>query len=458
MVGFRNLPRELVCNILKLVLPEDLENFARITDDVTILSQPFLEEHERLTGLYKNPSLMPPNEGNRGDEFLVGPVPTLFKTVINQPRIGHYIEELRLVTLLSHHDKVALSEAARALYKQQKDLIYTAFADNDAKFVEWFYNVEKVQYLNYGDEDLLIGLLLPLLPNLKSLSARWCPDLAYFSHTIRQCTLDATPWLANLARVRLDKADGPRRLLLDDLRLFGSIPTLKSLTAFNIDDGVGRIEKYVPPQDSHITELELFKTDILAQPLYWYLESFRGLEKFAFEYVNRRNLGSQGAPFDPCWISLALFARAKATLQSLTILGPRPTRPPHGFIGSLQAFEALRELHIELKLLFPSEPGFNTWPSRVLPASLRILRLCDPSHPTPARYMRLFSGLKRAKRNVCLHLEMVECMTSFHDPLIELGLFCRLLGMSLHATVRDVVTWRGSWTSRNLYLTFGAEG
>ena len=442
--------------ILHLVLPEDLENFAKTTPKVFRISKPFLEEHKRLIALYKRTSLMPPNERDRKAEFLVGPVPTLFKTIINRPRIGHYIEELRLATLLSNHDKVALTEVAQALYKQQTDLVYTAIADSDIKFVEWFYNVEKVQYLNYGDEDLLIGLLLPLLPNLKSLSAQWCPDLAYFAHTIRQSTLDATPWLANLARVRLDKADGPRRLLLDDLRLFSSVLTLKSLTVFNIDDGVGRVAKYVPPEDSHITELELFRTDISAQPLYWYLESFRSLQKFAFEYVNAIDWGFQGAHFDPCWISLALLARAKATLQSLTILGPPRTIFPYGFIGSLQAFEALRELHTELDFLFPTERGFDIWPSRVLPASLRILRLSDPRHQTSHRYMRLFKGLQRAKRNICLDLEMVELMTSFRDPQMELDLFCRLSRMSLHAAERDVVTWWGAWRSRTWYLTFGA--
>lgn len=271
---------------------------------------------------------------------------------------------------------------------------------------------------------------------------KWTSDLeSYFYKMIAHGAITGIPWLANLKTVRVEGCDGG--LLFCDLRLFNSLLSLKSLTAYGVNDGCDsddedNIDAELPTYDSHTTELVLLRSKVFTQKLYWYLESFRSLQSFTFEYPLSSSAVNNKENFDPCWIRSALVAPAKATLQTLTILGPPR---PDTFMGSLQAIEALKEIHTEWCFVFPNKCDLETWPSRVLPASIHTLKLGDRSDRSDKEYKILIRGLQRAKENTCLKLEAVEIETDWWDICMEvdeLQGMCEKVGISLRFSAE---TW-----------------
>ena len=103
--------------------------------------------------------------------------------------------------------------------------------------------------------------------------------------------------------------------------------------------------------------------------IYEFLQSFHNLESFDFEYVVPHHMVF--ALFDPFLLRATLLSQAKATLRKLTILGDRGI---DSFMGSLRSFQVLSEIYTDWSLLYLDS---DDWPSRVLPASLRTLNLCD---------------------------------------------------------------------------------
>lgn len=436
MARFHDLPNEIVREVLMTVLPEDLENFASTSKHLFLLSKPFLEEHRHLIRRYTTfNSHPPPGQGQHTevrDGFSAGPIPTLFKNILNDPRIGRYVREANLddfVPTMSDLISSNNSDEARALHKQQRDLIDAAFAQSGVPVVRDRHERLKDGWpdSSYGGESLLIALLLPLLPNLDSLSMTWtCTFGSYFSEMIPYGGAAGTAWLAKLKNVLVEEGDEIVGISTRDLQVFSSLPSLKSLTASGLSNRVEAIAENLPAHDSHTTQLVLLDSDVPTQKIYRYLESFRSLQTFTFECVS--------STFDPCWIRNALVAHVKATLQTLTILGPARSDT---FMGSLQPFQVLREIRTESDFLFPDECDLGTWPSRVLPASIHTLGLRDDERNRIGKELKpLIKGLQRAKRKTCLQLEDVSIETNWWEEmdeaaLVELEELCDEVGMIL---------------------------
>ncbi|CAD6574720.1 MAG: hypothetical protein ASARMPRED_006879 [Alectoria sarmentosa] len=453
MARLQDLPNEIVREVLSLVLPEDIETFAQTSRHISLLSRPFLEEHRRLIRLHHTFNSHPPpgqaQHTETRDGFSVGPIPTLFKDIHRNPRIGHYVKNIKLDILLDIQPDVIRdnnSVEAQKLYRKQRDLIDTAVARSDVLENRDQYKDLKDTWpdTEHGGEELLVALILPLLPNLNSLFIKWTSSLeSYFIQMIPHGAVTGVPWLANLKTVRVEDCDGG--LLSCDLRLFNSLPSLKSLTAYGVNDGYDsddednddieddedNIDAELPTYDSHTTELALLRSKVSTQKLNWYLESFRSLQSFTFAYPLSSSVVNNKENFDPCWIRSALVARAKTTLQTLTILGPPR---PDTFMGSLQAFEALEEIHTEWRFLFPDKCDLEIWPSRVLPASIYTLKLADRTDRSDKEYKVLIQGLQRAKEKTCLRLDVVEIVTDWWDVCMEvdeLQGMCEEVGISL---------------------------
>ena len=349
------------------------------------------------------------------DGFSVGPLPTLFRDVLNEPRIGHYIREVELGLLHDMKFHYSKSGEPTAVYKQQFGLVDAAIARSDVPEVRAKHEKLKAEgyKFNCGGEDLLISLLLPLLPNLNSMSMEWDagPDSCLLS-TIRHSALVGFPWLANLTTVLLEERRyfARRKVCLSDLRSFSLLPALKSLTAFEICDDPGSLDttdENLHHQDSHTTQLNLASYHGSSRLLHGYLKSFQSLQNFSFQYSPSRDPINDG-DFDPFWIRKALLTCAKTTLRTLKLLGPTASDQ---FMGSLQAFEALRDIHTEFRFLFPKHSDLETQPSRILPASLHRLRLHDQSDCIGDEYRAFFRGIQHAKHAICLHLEDVVVET-----------------------------------------------
>ena len=99
--GFNSIPNEIILELLEIVLPEDLENFAQTSKRVFLLAKPFLEHHRQLIKTYKklrsdgSPEQTQYTEKPRG----FGPIPFLFKNMVYELRIGRYIRHMVLGSL-----------------------------------------------------------------------------------------------------------------------------------------------------------------------------------------------------------------------------------------------------------------------------------------------------------------------------------------------------------------------
>ena len=485
MASLADLPNELLCEILKVIWPQDLENFAQTSKHVLLVSKPFLEEHRRLIRLYKTFNSAPPLGQSRHtdgrDGWSVGPVPTLFKDICHQPRLAHYVNEVKLDVLLEfssvylEFEKDKVSDERRRRHKQHRDLVDTVVAQSDVPEVrdqhERYQRKYHGQY--FGGEELLMALLLPLLPNLRSLSMELNSQAnSYFFMMIQHSARVGMPWLANLTTLCLGRLDDVSSSIgLNDLALFNSLPSLQSLTAFRVDDGEHvSVDYFSPSQNSHITDLKLLHTEVSPKRLYRYLESFQALQNFAFEPEFSPYSDYEGSTFDLCWIRNALMTSAKATLQTLTILGPPCS---YTFMGSFQTFGALREISTDWCFIFDKYCDFETRPSQVLPASLQRLKVRYYGYCPDEELKSFFRGIRQARTKICLHLEMVDIWWDCYSTgdrccgpstareearkaawLEHLNGFCRELGMSL--TFPEAATSSGSHEYR-LSLTFNGE-
>ena len=434
MAGFDDLPNEIILDTLEVVLPEDLENFAQTSKRVFLLAKPLLEHHRQLIRLHSTFK----SKQVRRDGFRFAPIPALLMKMRNEPHIGRYIREAKLKSLLRTYSGPIRSNDSnkdREFYGKQRNLVNAVIAQSNVPNIRSFYHPNERLYSKSSEsyEEFLVVLFLLLLPNLNSLSLSWNPAQDYFRDMIRQSALDGNCWLANLTTIRV-KGFLSKDLGVRDLSLFSSLPALKSLMALNSWDPGLTEDDSSPPPDSHTKQLELRNCHFAKGPLCWYLESFRSLQTFTLAFVN-----CDPGNFDPDMIRAALVTHAKTTLQSLTI-----TAISHyysgTFMGSLQQFEALRELRTEWRLLFPRPCRDETWLSRVLPASIRKIQLDDNSGYRSSEFYRaLCQGLQCAKEKTCLHLDLVEIgrnldywdeigMTEFLDQLQG---FCREIGMSV---------------------------
>lgn len=80
MAVFSLLPNEIVCEILQVVLPEDLENFAQVSRNVAWLAKRFLPQHRSLIRRYSVLS-----------NSRLGSIGSLLKEVLINPCINMYI-------------------------------------------------------------------------------------------------------------------------------------------------------------------------------------------------------------------------------------------------------------------------------------------------------------------------------------------------------------------------------
>ena len=445
MAGFDHLPNEIILGILEMVLPQDLENLAQTSKRVSLLAQPFLEHHRQLIRLYS--TTFKSNQLRRDDAFWFAPIPSLLVKIRNEPRIAHYVREVKLEYSgpirrnYWYHDD-------REGYGKQRNLVDALIARSGVPNLQSCYDLnERFCFKSYESyEEFLVAFFLLLLPNLNRLSLPWNSYRGYFPDMIRQSALQGNGWFAHLTTVRVKGGFVHKNLGIRDLSLFSSLPALKSLVALNALDHGLSVDDFLPPTDSHTKTLELYHSYFTRITIYWYIQSFQSLQTFTLTFHDYNDLRIK-RQFDPNMVRAALLAHAKTTLHSLTIITRSPPGP-HPSMASLQPFEALQKLRTQWTILFPSDSSLETCPSQILPPSIRELQLDDNSGYTDGEvYSALCQGLRCAKEKTCVHLALVEiyywdeALVAEYRALLR-GL-CRDIGMKVAFMKRaPVAEWR----------------
>ena len=389
MAHFASLPNELICEILKYVKPEDLENFAQASRNVFQLASPLLSEHRALIRTYHT------FRNATGPDAIAG----LLATVLANPCIGYYVKRVELDPLA---ESPVGAHEVNVYPKDRLDLFTTAALDSkclkrpseddvldEREF--WSHAIQD------GNEDILLAILLPLLPNLTALSIEAnSTRIRWYDSAVEQAASAKTPTLCKLTHIGLN----PRReggYGLVEIQKFCSLPSVRIVTAPRAFGMNCRLHELSLDTSSNVTHLKLWENCIEPKPLHEFLRGFPKLQSFTHLYDGF----SREAPHDPFMIRSSLLATCKSTLQSLTLLS-RTIRPGcvSSFMGSLTGFEALREVYIEWPFLIcVTRHRVGLQLNENLPASLVWLKIHDDTGRGMNQYERIIKSAQYAKEH-----------------------------------------------------------
>lgn len=384
MARFSDIPAELILDIIAFVQLEDLENFAQSCQRCQIIASPALKKHRLLIRQY---STIKDVEARTISKTL--------KQVLMNPQTGRYIRNITL-----NHVRDPKWFSYNAGYSVEDLQLFVAASRNSS-----FLSPPGEAPLSYrsvierGDEDILLAILLPLLPNLTSLSlprvdngrhSCWTSDLlSYVPHA-------STPTLAKLSTVCI-KGEYPH---LSEAVMYASLPSMKSLSVLSVstcgyDDAhvFGQGQKF---SSSYITNLELWECKMPSRHLQNFLLGCHCLQSFAYSC----GIGGDPNTRSAYYIRQALLNKAKSTLRKLTILGC--SGHTTCVMGTLRPFEVLEEVCTDWELLVSlSLNRAEPMPLRIMksfPASLRKLRLNDEIGRAIEHHSQLVESVVRAQK------------------------------------------------------------
>ena len=358
MTSLSTIPAEMIAYILPFVLPEDLENFAQCCKAV-------YEQASREKG-NNGPSILQEHRLSIQKYFVlndledVGP---FLRDLAADQRVGRYVREMNFGPLRKDvnvdswgiQDVLAdknifdiLLEAAKTT--KTDEMLDTHF--RKTKVYESRERRERTNLMVCSNTDVAIVLLLPLLPNLNSLSFCWSwevrftklEDMRLSSQSWRHTIIDFMGMIAPRRRHSLS-IESP------DTSLFPSAQFLHSSPPYTVKG------------------LKLQRCDILDPIFRDYVGLLQGLESFFFR-------GSIRNPenFDLTSLFAVLPSRHGDTLTKLSFHTYR-----YVIVQKLvfKELKVLKELDVDWSMLF-SDPYVATkdWVRR-LPQSLEKLTIHD---------------------------------------------------------------------------------
>lgn len=386
MAHFASLPNELVREMIKFVQPEDLEKFALLSPNVFALAFPFLVEHRALIRKYRT---------LRNDTG-PGSIAALLKTVITNPLIGSYVQKVELGPLVEARHAVGSDPAV--VYSEEELEIFTRAAlaseclqkpsEGDVLDEREFWLDE----IKGGGEDILLAILLPLLPNVATLSVVADSSRTQrFDSALKRAASAAKPTLSKLTHIRLNPRM-PNGYHLAETQKFCSLPSVKVLTAPNAY-GLHGLDVLSPNRSSGVTHLKLWENRSHSELLYEFLRGFPNLQSFTYSHARSNYQGPEAF-----LIRSSLLAHCKSTLQSLTLLAPFCNDT--SFMGSLRGFESLREVYTEWSFLIVMT-GINRGPrlNENLPDSLVWLKIHDSDSRERYLYEQMIENAQYAREH-----------------------------------------------------------
>jgi len=225
------------------------------------------------------------------------------------------------------------------------------------------------QYCWNDVRDPALGLLLVLLPNLKSVTlSDYMWQAKSFRKVLRRivsfhvlpnsCEQSRSIPLSNLAEVRIYGPSGPYHMGEDPgfLKYWASLPSTQSLFgSVTVIDSYSEFKWYHGLRSSNVTDVNLQKSSLSGKHLGQLLSGIKALRRFTYDYDEQ--LYNRGAEHVPK-IVRNLLKHAKSTLESLTITGYMPSQRFMGGI-SLKPFETLKIARFPCCLFLKEEADFE---------------------------------------------------------------------------------------------------
>ncbi|CAD6578128.1 MAG: hypothetical protein ASARMPRED_008539 [Alectoria sarmentosa] len=387
MAHFASLPNELICEILKLVQPEDLENFAQSSRNVLRLAFPFLAEHRALIRKYST------LRNNKSPDS----IENILTTIIANPCLGSYVKKVELGPLMA--SKIE-ADSANEYTKERLETFTTAALESEClKRPSEEEVLDEREFwsdaIKDGDEDILLAILLPLLPNLAALSVEAKStrlNCKWYHSAVEQAASATKPTLCNLTHVQLNPR-GAHGYDLAEIQRFSALPSVRVVSAPRAK-GMCCLDELSPDANSNVTHLKLWESCIESKGLHEFLRGFPKLQSLTYSFIDT----VYGCPHDAFLIRSSLLAHCKATLQSLTLLAPGCRNM--SFMGSLRGFEALKEVYTEWSCFINQAPeSRGPQLNDHLPISLVWLKIHDSKGRTKPRYEKVIKSAQYAREH-----------------------------------------------------------
>ncbi|KAL9582780.1 MAG: hypothetical protein Q9212_003095 [Teloschistes hypoglaucus] len=211
MVGFTNLPNELIVHILRLVDPADLENAAQMSKHVRTVAANELMEHRNLIQATRNPEL-----------FDTDSVRTcqLARTLINDPHRGQYHRKLLLNISFGQHPVMAPRQGTNS---PLLDFLgpRTTFERVRREMVDRGHSM--VQTVDQYSTEVQLAMILLRVPNVFALLIH-IEEIAYLGDSYPGRHRRDASFCASELRVVCLAGEGVR---LYHIALLGRIPSVK---------------------------------------------------------------------------------------------------------------------------------------------------------------------------------------------------------------------------------------
>ena len=190
MARFGDLPPDIILHIWRHIQVVDIDSFALVSHDIRALGAKQIIEHEHLKKKYSIVWSGPKDNAFRyfrGDRqskismhrYLI----TIIRDILSKPRHAEYVQQIHVsniagtyTELYSDEEQEERMEQTEATYDLLQYLMektphvtgaeFSRYLPDDKKFY-WWDQIEK------GSEDPILGILLPLLPNLHTI--QWEP-------------------------------------------------------------------------------------------------------------------------------------------------------------------------------------------------------------------------------------------------------------------------------------------
>ncbi|KAL8791736.1 MAG: hypothetical protein Q9195_005674 [Heterodermia aff. obscurata] len=349
---------EILRHIWSLIPVDDITDLSAVSKVLRDAGGHYIERHLQRRQKYSlvrtTPSLgdsLINFEEYAGNLFPPLPLLSTLLELSQEPILGEYVKEVRIDSYSSSWG----SRSSKRRFWTQNYAEAIATAMYHCRYLECHDRIGSkakryIESIEKGNEDLLIGLLLSLLPEIRTLRLR-CTDvlLKYCNRIIKRIASDPTATaLSRLTTIIIEFNHGflTERRPMDVLGVLAALPSLRTLWARNIGHVTTPTSRADLVPTTNVTELVLNRISINSASLDMFLDIFRYLEKFTYETWGP--LSPRASLFSPSDIITFLMRNTKNSLTYLKLY----SRCSGGrWMGSLANFSKLSHIRTDWRLL-----------------------------------------------------------------------------------------------------------
>lgn len=373
MSGLLQLANETLYQMISNVSPDDVVNLSLCSKEIHRLCHDALELHQERTKSFSNIVFRECTIHKEGAHPIA-----LLAEICNDWRVAYYVTSMTIDCFVLDPWQAETDVEMKAPEGQDRDLalgfLFKKLRSDMQALMSKSPYFEKSntfdgipQYCWEEVRDPALGLLLVLLPNLKSVSLSdymWqaksfrkvlgrivsCHALSISHEQSRSMPL------SNLAEVKIYGFDEwyPMEDDLGSFEYWVSLPSTHSLFG-SVIESYSDFKWHHALKSSNVTDVNLQKSSLSGKHLGQLLSGIKALRRFTYDYDEQiYNRGGEHVPR----IVRTLLKHTKSTLESLTITGYMPSQRFMGGI-SLKPLERLKIARFPCCLFLKDEADFE---------------------------------------------------------------------------------------------------